>query len=209
MIFLEPPAGCVRILVRGGPLTLTPESDERLLRRAARGDEEAFAQLYRRRQAGLYRFALHMSGREDVAEEVTQEVFLTLLRDPGRFDESKGAVSAFLFGIARNYVLRHLERTSRNVPIEEEGVPEPVACEIDLLVNLAREETIEAVRQAVVTLPPVYREAVVLCDLEEMNYAEAAQALNVPIGTVRSRLNRGRGMLLEKLRGRNVLRCSA
>src|SRR5688572_29213079 len=93
------------------------ESDESLLRRAARGDEEAFAELYRRRQAGLYRFALHMSGREEVAEEVTQEVFLTLIRDPGRFDEEKASVGGFLFGVARNYVLRHLERIRRNVTI--------------------------------------------------------------------------------------------
>ena len=188
---------------------VTSESDERLLRRAARGDEEAFAALYRRRQAGLYRFALHMSGREDVAEEVTQEVFLTLIREPGRFDEGKGTVSAFLFGVARNYVLRHLERTRRNITIDDESAPEPVSTDSDLLANLTREEAIEAVRQAVVTLPTVYREAVVLCDLQETNYADAAEALNVPIGTVRSRLNRGRGMLLEKLRGRNVLRCSA
>ena len=80
---------------------------------------------------------------------------------------------------------------------------------MDLLANLTREEAIEAVRQSVITLPTVYREAVVLCDLEEMNYADAALALNVPVGTVRSRLNRGRGMLLEKLRNRNVLRCPA
>lgn len=187
----------------------TSESDESLLRRSTRGDEQAFAALYRRRQAGVYRFALHMSGREDVAEEVTQDVFLTLIREPHRFDEGKGTVNAFLFGVARNYVLRHLERLRRNITIDDEGTPEPVASDTDLLHHLTREEAIETVRQAVVTLPTVYREAVVLCDLEEMNYADAAQALNVPVGTVRSRLNRGRGMLLEKLRSRNVLRCSA
>jgi RNA polymerase sigma-70 factor (ECF subfamily) len=187
----------------------TLESDESLLRRSSCGDEEAFATLYRRRQTAIYRFALHMSGREDVAEEVTQEVFLSLIREPGRFDESKGALSAFLFGIARNFVLRHLERGRRTVTMEEEGTPEPVAADTDLLANLTREETIDTVRQAVITLPSVYREAVVLCDLEEMSYSDAAGALGVPVGTVRSRLNRGRGMLLEKLRGRSVLRCSA
>jgi RNA polymerase sigma-70 factor (ECF subfamily) len=150
-----------------------------------------------------------MSGREDVAEEVTQDVFLTLIREPQRFDEGKGSLTAFLFGVARNYVLRHLERMRRNVAMDEEGAPEPVSTEPDLLSNLTREEAIEAVRQAVVTLPTAYRETVVLCDLEEMNYADVAEVLNIPIGTVRSRLNRGRGMLLEKLRGRNVLRCSA
>lgn len=187
----------------------TQESDESLLSRSSRGDEDAFATLYQRRQAGIYRFALHISGKEDIAEEVTQDVFLTLIREPERYDQSKGAVSAFLFGIARNYVLRHLERLRRNVTIDDDGSPEPVAHDTDFLANLTREQAINAVRESIGTLPTVYREAVVLCDLEEMNYADAAQALNVPVGTVRSRLNRGRGILLEKLRGRNVLRCSA
>jgi RNA polymerase sigma-70 factor, ECF subfamily len=184
------------------------QSDEILLRRSARGDEEAFSTIYRRRQGAVYRFALSMSGREDVAEEVTQEVFLSLIREPSRFDETKGTLAAFLMGMARNLVLRHLERGRRTVTMEEDAA-EPPAAGADMLTNLTREETIEAVRQAVVTLPTVYREAVALCDLEEMSYAEAACALGVPVGTVRSRLNRGRGMLLEKLRGRSVLRCWA
>lgn len=178
------------------------------------GNEEAFAAVYRRRQAGVYRFALHMCGREDVAEEVTQEVFLALLRYPGRFDSTRGTVSAFLYGVARNHVLRYLERRRECVHIDEsEPVAEPVAGGGDVLTSLTRAETIESVRQAVLSLPAGYREAVVLCDLEELSYAEAADILKVPIGTVRSRLNRGRGLLVEKLRaakpGADTLRCWA
>jgi RNA polymerase sigma-70 factor, ECF subfamily len=188
---------------------LTQDSDEDLLRRSAAGDEEAFTALYRRRQAAVYRFALHMSGREDVAEEVTQETFLMLIREPDRFNSSRGTVPSFLFGVARNLVLRHLARRRDYVDIAEQSV----AAETDLLAQMTREEAIEAVRQAISSLPTSYRDAVVLCDLEEASYADAADALGVPVGTVRSRLNRGRGLLMEKLRavwrGFRSLGCSA
>lgn len=179
----------------------TQASDDDLLRRSSSGDEEAFIALFRRRQGGIYRFALNMSGNENVAEEVVQEVFLTVIRDGGRFDPERGTASAYLFGIARNQVLRFLERDRQYVAIDEggalastaDGHPGPLA-------EMTKAEMIDAVRQAVLSLPAMYREAVVLCDLGEMSYADAAAAMNVPVGTVRSRLNRGRALLLEKLR---------
>lgn len=175
------------------------DTDEILLRQAAAGDEEAFTKLYRGRQPGIYRFALHMSGSGSVAEEVTQEVFLTLVRGMGRFDASRGSVSSYLFGIARNLVLRSRERDRGHVEIEEEGENAPLANDVNPLANLTRTEAIEAVRRAVLSLPENYREAVILCDLEEMSYADAASALGVPVGTVRSRLSRGRTMLMDKV----------
>src|SRR5437667_4069459 len=99
---------------------LPETSDVDLLRRAMAGDEEAFARLYRRRQGSVYRFALQMSGRRSVAEEVTQEVFLALIREAGRFDPERGSVIAYLYGIARNHVLRCLERDRFYVPMEDE-----------------------------------------------------------------------------------------
>ena len=168
-------------------------SEDDLLRRSAVGDEDAFVALYRRRQAGIFRFALHMTGNSAVAEEVTQEVFLTVIRDGGRFDSSRGSAAAYLFGVARNQVLKHLERDRVYVAMDDETAPSAAP------VDLTRAETIENVRQAVLSLPAGYRETVVLCDLEEMSYAEVAAALDVPIGTVRSRLSRGRGLLLDKL----------
>jgi Sigma-70 region 2 len=88
---------------------LTQISDETLLRWSAAGGEEAFLALYRRRQAGIYRFALHMSGSATIAEEVTQEVFMTVIRDGTKFAENRGTVAGYLFGIARNQVLKLLE----------------------------------------------------------------------------------------------------
>jgi RNA polymerase sigma-70 factor (ECF subfamily) len=74
-----------------------------------------------------------------------------------------------------------------------------LAADADVLDDLTQRETIEMVRRAVLSLPAVYREAVVLCDLQDLNYQDAAAALDCPIGTVRSRLNRGRALLAEKL----------
>jgi RNA polymerase sigma-70 factor (ECF subfamily) len=181
-------------------------SDDDLLLRMRTGDEEAFATLYRRRQAGVFRFALHMSGSRSVAEEVTQEVFLVLIRQPGQFDPARGTLVSFLFGIARNRVLRCLERERWYVPMTDDP-PEtdsslgqgctPTSLE-DPLGGLTQRETIERVRQAVQALPLKYREVVVLCDLQELSYEEAAQALDCALGTVRSRLHRARALLLEK-----------
>lgn len=180
--------------------------DEELLRLMMAGDEEAFTALYQRRQGGVYRFALHMSGSEAVAEDVTQEVFLTLMREAGAYDAARGSLAAFLYGIARNYVLRRLRQDRSYVPIADETA-EGDACAYDHLVaqqdplgDLTRNEMIESVRNAVLALPARYREAVVLCDLHEMNYAEAAAALGCAVGTVRSRLHRARALLAEKLR---------
>jgi RNA polymerase sigma-70 factor, ECF subfamily len=189
-------------------------SDDGLVELLRRGDEEAFTSLYRQHQARLYRFAYHMSCSHSIAEETIQETFLTLIRQPERFDPARGNVSAFLFGIARNHVLRALERDRRFTSIDEEdrhtansanGNPANRDGVLDgedgsgTLAQIERRERIEGVRRAVLSLPPVYREVVVLCDLEQRSYADAAAQLECPVGTVRSRLSRARGLLLAKL----------
>ena len=170
------------------------------------GDDRAFTTLYRRHQGQVYRFALLMSGSVGIAEDVTQEVFMVLIREAHRYDPARGRLSAFLYGVARNYVLRRIERDRSYVPfIEEseegEAIPLPQLIDRDdPLGNFTRNEVIRLVRQAVVALPARYREAVVLCDFQELSYAEAAKILGCPVGTVSSRLHRGHSMLLERLR---------
>jgi RNA polymerase sigma-70 factor (ECF subfamily) len=185
-------------------MTAAPlESDDELLIRIQSGDEQAFLDLYRRRQAALFRFALHMSGSMPVAEDVTQEVFMAILRDGCGYDSERGTLSGYLFGIARKLVLRHLERGRSNVVLEtdsEDTVAPELAVNDDPMVDLTHREGIDALRRAVQALPRRYREVVVLCDLEEVDYADAALALGCPIGTIRSRLHRARGMLLERLK---------
>ena len=179
-------------------------SDSELLRLMLTGDEEAFTVLYRRRQGGIYRFALQMSGSKSIAEDVTQEVFLFLMRDGRVFDPSKGAVSAFLFGVARNYVLRRLRTEHLLAPLGDDSDDDAVfsqpSADMCPLEDLTRAETIESVRKAVLSLPPKYREVVVLCELQDVSYGETAEILGCAIGTVRSRLHRARALLLAKLR---------
>ena len=177
--------------------------DEELFRLLRQGDEQAFTTLYRRCQGPIYRFSLQMSGDAGVAEEVTQEVFMAVIRGSGQFDAGRGNLQAWLYGAARNQVRRHLEAGSRYVPIAEEDESEEVVVDeaASVLDSLTHREMIEAVRQGVLALPPHYREAVVLCDLQELSYEQAAAVLEVPVGTVRSRLNRGRSMLAGRLRG--------
>ncbi len=163
-------------------------------------DEAALVALYRLRQKAVYRFALQMSGSAAVAEDVTQEVFLKLIRGEARYNAARGSMAAFLYGIARNLVLR--------VATREREIAEDVAGPGDVAAEFARTEEIQAVRRAVLALPVHYREAVVLCDLHEMEYAEAAAALGCSVGTVRSRLHRGRAMLAERLTPKPA-RCGA
>ena len=186
----------------------TMQSDEELLRLMLAGDEQAFTALYRRRQAGIYRFALQMCGSESVAEDVVQEVFMALIREGARFDPARGSsLSSYLYGVARNQVLRRLERERPFAASLDDAAGRETAdasdgahgVRQDPLSDLARAETVASVRQAVLALPAHYREVVVLCELQEMSYADAAGALGCAVGTVRSRLHRARSLLTDKL----------
>jgi RNA polymerase sigma-70 factor (ECF subfamily) len=194
--------------------------DVELLRRLAAGDDDAFLEFYRRHQGGLYRYAVHMSGSPQSAADVVQDTFLTLIRHASKFDEEKGAPAAFLFGIARNHLRKLHEKEGRYVPLSEElsnglstggngdsghpnwnghsaagsGHPDTI------LDGMERAQIAELLREAILTLPEHYREPVTLCDLEGRSYGEAAILLDCPVGTVRSRLNRARSILLDKLR---------
>jgi len=173
--------------------------DGDLLRLMAAGSEDAFGKLYERWSPSVYRFAMHMSGDQHIAEEVTQDTFMILVRRPTMFDETRGTLVSWLLGIARNRTRRAL-----GASLDEDCLDETTDCPSpsDLLTDLTRREMIDAVRQAVASLPPVYREVVVLCDLQEMDYRDAAAALDCPVGTVRSRLHRARTMLMTKLQAR-------
>ena len=180
-------------------------TDIQLLQAMRAGDEEALAELYRRRQPGIYRFALQMSGSQELAEDITQEVFMVLMRESQTFDPARGSLSAFLMGIARHHVLRRLQRERFYVSMSETAEDGSVCSQalvttLGPLDEMSRTESIEAVRRAVLALPERYREVVVLCDLQELSYGETAEILGCAIGTVRSRLHRGRALLIEKLR---------
>jgi RNA polymerase sigma-70 factor (ECF subfamily) len=168
-----------------------------LLEAVRRGDEAAFARLYAAYQGPIYRYALHMCGAP-AADDVVQETFLALLHGE-RFDPGRGTVSAYLFGIARHHILRRIAAAQREAPAGDE-VAEAATIDEGVPEGLSRAEAIAAVRAAVRSLPPVYREVVTLCELEELDYAAAAAVLECPLGTVRSRLHRAKALLTAKLR---------
>ena len=182
----------------------TTPSDVDLLRLMTAGDEDAFAELYRRRHQGVYRFALQMSGSPAIAEDVTQETFIVLIRTAERYDPDRGSLAAYLYGIARNYVLRRLEQDRVFVSLgdsTDDGViPPSMIAAGDPLGDLTRGEMIQSLRDTILALPAHYREVIVLCELHEMSYIEAADVVGCAVGTVRSRLHRARALLIEKLR---------
>jgi RNA polymerase sigma-70 factor, ECF subfamily len=176
-------------------------SDDELLQMSTRGDEAAFLTLYHRHQGSIFRFALHMSGQRETAEEVTQDVFLALLSESRRYLAERGDLQAYLIGVARNKVRREIRQSRKS---ENLARTEP-AIDAESFETVSREQEARALRTAILSLPPNYREVVVLCDLENMDYARAAQHLGCAVGTVRSRLHRARTILGAKLR--NGERC--
>jgi RNA polymerase sigma-70 factor (ECF subfamily) len=176
--------------------------DSELLKRAGKGSEAAFLELYQRHQGPIFRFALHMSGRVEVAEEVVQEVFLKLLSGTSGFSEVNGSLQGYLIGTARNMIrerLRHAQRFVNSEPV--------AATDSGVLESLSKEQELRDLHAAIMSLPANYREVIALCDLENMDYSQAASHLGCPLGTVRSRLHRARATLAAKLQRR--VRCTA
>ena len=167
-------------------------------------DAARFTETYRQNSLRIYRFALHMSGSETIAEEVTQETFLVLIHQPETFDARRGTMSAFLYGVARNLVRRQLEH-GRKFQCVDDADDEEFATTEDVLGALTRRESVQALQEAVLCLPAKYREAVVLCDLQELSYEAAAEAVGCAVGTIRSRLHRARALLACKMQARCVV----
>ena len=187
----------------GAPVSGPPDRD--LLPLIAAGDREAFATLYRRYRDVVFRFALQMSGSDIIAQDVTQDVFLAMMYQADRYDPTRASVSTYLYGMARHMARRRLRRERRFVALDhdsEAGSSEPVE-PASALDDVVKQQHITCVRRAVVSLPSRYREVVILCDLHGHSYAETAAIVGCAIGTVRSRLHRGRSLLHDKLEALN------
>lgn len=183
-------------------MTTTDTSDIDLLRGMRAGAAPAFQALYRRHQGPLYRFALMRSGSPDTAADVVQEVFMGLLTDSFHFDPLRGALGNFLFGVARKLVLKHEHPRLReqSLPDDEDGDDSGEASdEHEPLKRLLTDEMAEQVRRAISLLPPHYRDVVILYELHELSYLEIAEICQVDLGTVRSRLSRGRAAMAKRL----------
>lgn len=179
-------------------------SEAELLRLACAGDEPAFAALYERCKGSVYRYVLHMTASPELAEDLTHDAFLTLIAEAEKFDERRGQLLSFLLGITHNLIRHACRDTMRQTPLVEthedgEEVELVLASADDTMAQVLQGEAVDLVREAVQSLPPHYREVVVLCDLLEISYAEASAQLDCNLGTIRSRLNRAHGLLAKKL----------
>ena len=172
--------------------------DRDLLKRFHAGDRDAFTEIYRAHQKPVFRFTSMMTGDGLKAAEVTQDVFVWLIHHPQDFDPQRGELGAFLVGVARKLLKRRYSEEKRWVPLDESGA-DPVSLPS---VNDQGEDDLIRLRQAIAALPERYRAVVVLCDLEEKTYEQAAMVVECAVGTVRSRLHRARALLARKLVGK-------
>jgi RNA polymerase sigma-70 factor (ECF subfamily) len=176
----------------------TPLTDGELVLQAIAGQREAFLEIYHRHHAGIFRFARAMTGSTAAAEDVTQEVFLALLRELTRFDAARGSLATYLYAIARNMSRQRLRKDRRFVTLDDPPDGETPAGD-DPAVTMLQSETVTRVRRFIQRLSSRYREVLILCDLQGVTYEEASRILNTPVGTVRSRLHRARMQLAERL----------
>ena len=168
--------------------------DGPLIDRFRAGDRDAFTAIYRAHHAAVFRFAFHMTADPVKAAEITQDVFVWLVHHAAEFDPQRGALPAFLGGVARKLLQRRQRSERRWLPFEVAPRFEARAAIVDFTTAIDA----ESLRKAIALLPIRYREAIVLCDLESQSYEEAATALGCAVGTIRSRLHRGRELLARK-----------
>ena len=183
---------------------MTDESPERLIARVVDGDRDAFGLLYRRYRSDVYRFATHFCGSAEPADDVVQDVFLAVIQSASRYEPERSGVLPWLLGIARNFVRRRRsERVTLPLPADDAPAARELTVTPDPLGGIARARQTAALRRALRTIPDRDREVVILCDLQDLTYLDAATALGCAVGTVRSRLHRGRAMLARHLSDTN------
>lgn len=175
-------------------------TDELLLERAGGGDQAAFVQLYERHRNALFRFAYRLLGSVELAEDITHDCFLSLIRQPGNFDPARGRLRTYLFSAARNLALKQFRGGSREDPLDDlvEEFPAPVRQQP--LHRLLDEELSLKVQEAVMDLPPLQREALVLFEYEDLSLSEIAGIVGTDVGVVKARLHRARERLRNTLR---------
>ena len=175
-------------------------TDEVLLRRAGEGDQAAFLELYHRHREPIYRFAYRVLGEVDIAEDVTHDCFLSLIRKPENFRPERASLRTYLFAAARNLALKHFRSTGRETGLDEMAEEPQLPQRHGPLRKLLDEELASEVRRAVFSLPPMQREALILFEYEGLSLAEIAEITDADVGAIKGRLYRARGQLKELLR---------
>ena len=182
-----------------------------LVRRCVAGDAAAWEEIVQTYNRRIYNICYRFAGSGDDAEDLTQEVFIKMYRTLSSYDASKGAFVTWVTTITRNLLVDHFRKTKQDRATDSlDATPagdqeaKPLAEQLPDTTPLAdaRVQTQQAqrmVHDALQKLSPELREAVILRDLQDMDYREIAQVLKVPEGTVKSRINRGRTELARLL----------
>jgi RNA polymerase sigma-70 factor (ECF subfamily) len=173
-------------------------TDERLLETAANGDTKAFQVLYERYRDPIFRFAYRLLGSAEAAEDVTHDCFLSLIKDPGRFDASRASLRTYIYAAARNLAVKRFNSINRETAIDELLTEPRIADQLEPMTRVLDQELAGVVERAVAELPPLQREALVLFEYEDLSLAEIAAIVEADANTVKARLFRAR----ERLRAR-------
>ena len=175
------------------------ETDEQLLENAAQGETKAFQVLYERYRDPIFRFSYRMLGSAEAAEDVTHDCFLSLIKEPGRFDQNKASLRTYLFAAARNQSAKRYLNFNRESPLEDysETFSSPESHQPSQ--RVLDDELAAEVRRAIASLPPLQREALVLFEYEDLSLAEIGAVVGVDSNTVKARLFRARDKLRASL----------
>ncbi|HKZ03454.1 MAG TPA: RNA polymerase sigma factor [Pyrinomonadaceae bacterium] len=169
--------------------------DQVLLAKAAGGDQAAFMELYRDYRMPVFRFAYRLLGSVELAEDVTHDCFLSLIRRPGDFNPSRASLRTYLLAAARNLALKHFRSSGREAALDD-SIEEPASPRRDQpLGRLLEKELASKVKEAILSLPPLQREALILFEYEGLSLNEIAGVVGTDVGAVKARLFRARDRL--------------
>jgi RNA polymerase sigma-70 factor (ECF subfamily) len=174
-------------------------ADELLLQRAGEGDQGAFLELYERHRQPVFRFAYRLLGSIELAEDVTHDTFLSLIRRPDSFKRDRASLRTYLIAAARNLAFKHFRESGRETTLDE--IEEPRISERQQpLGRVLEEELALKVREAVMSLPPLQREALILFEYEGLSLNDIAGVTDSDVGAIKARLYRARERLKSALR---------
>src|SRR5438132_7198553 len=157
-------------------------TDERLLASAANGETAAFQVLYERYRDAIFRFAYRLVGSVEAAEDVTHDCFLSLIKEPGRYDPARASLRTYLYAAARNLALKQFNYFSRAAAIDD-LTEEPSGSNNDQPMRRVLDSELSAqVENAIASLPPLQREALVLFEYEDLSLAELASVVRTDVG---------------------------
>ena len=174
-------------------------TDDQILARAGAGDQAAFQELYGRYRIPIFRFAYRLLGSVELAEDVTHDCFLSVIRSSGNFNPELGSLKTYLFGTARNLVLKYFRSANRETALDDMDYEPPTPARQQPLEHLLEEELGQKVMEAVTALPPFQREALVLFEYEGLALSEIANIVGADVGAVKARLFRARQRLKNEL----------